>query len=146
MAGRGDVRGPQAPLFQAAYRLRRSRGGALDKRPSFGSFSFAVQASSLPSAKSISPNSLRPTPVAPATVMPRVGPRLSVPTIVTLLGQKTHNITRRYVGSANAILVAAADAVANARIQCCGGNLSQTGRFDSTRRPNVHFRLLLNDK
>jgi hypothetical protein len=36
------------------------------------------------------------------------------PTIGTLLGHKTHSITSRYVHSADAVLLAAADAVADA--------------------------------
>src|ERR1700681_857283 len=35
------------------------------------------------------------------------------PTIASLLGHKTHSITSRYVQSADAVLLAAADAVAN---------------------------------
>ncbi len=41
------------------------------------------------------------------------------PTIASLLGHETHSITSRYVHSANTVLVAAADAVANAT-QSCG--------------------------
>ena len=39
------------------------------------------------------------------------------PTIASLLGHKTHSITSRYVHSADTVLVAAADAVANATIR-----------------------------
>jgi integrase len=38
------------------------------------------------------------------------------PTIATLLGHTTHSITSRYMHSADAVLLAAADAVANATI------------------------------
>jgi hypothetical protein len=36
------------------------------------------------------------------------------PTIASLLGHKTHSVTSRYVHSADAVLLAAADAVAKA--------------------------------
>ena len=39
------------------------------------------------------------------------------PTIASLLGHKTHSITSRYVHSADAVLLAAADAVANATMK-----------------------------
>ena len=39
------------------------------------------------------------------------------PTIASLLGHKTHSITSRYVYSADAVLIAAADAVANATMK-----------------------------
>jgi hypothetical protein len=39
------------------------------------------------------------------------------PTIATLLGHKTHSITSRYVHSADAVLLAAADVVANATMK-----------------------------
>ena len=42
------------------------------------------------------------------------------PTIASLLGHKTHSITSRYVHSADAVLVAAADAVANATTKLMG--------------------------
>jgi integrase len=42
------------------------------------------------------------------------------PTIATLLGHKTHSITSRYVHSADAVLLAAADAVANATMKLMG--------------------------
>jgi hypothetical protein len=41
----------------------------------------------------------------------------SEPTIATLLGHKTHSITSRYMHSADAVLLAAADAVANATMK-----------------------------
>ncbi len=39
------------------------------------------------------------------------------PTIASLLGHKTHSITSRYVHSADAVLLAAADAVAHATMK-----------------------------
>jgi hypothetical protein len=42
------------------------------------------------------------------------------PTIASLLGHKTHSITSRYVHSADAVLLAAADAVANATMKLMG--------------------------
>ena len=42
------------------------------------------------------------------------------PTIACLLGHKTHSITSRYVHSADAVLLAAADAVANATMKLLG--------------------------
>jgi integrase len=42
------------------------------------------------------------------------------PTIATLLGHKAHSITSRYVHSADAVLLAAADAVANATMKLMG--------------------------
>jgi integrase len=39
------------------------------------------------------------------------------PTIASLLGHKTHSTTSRYVHSADAVLLAAADAVANATMK-----------------------------
>jgi integrase len=44
----------------------------------------------------------------------------SEPTIASLLGHKTHSVTSRYVHSADAVLVAAADAVANATMKPMG--------------------------
>jgi integrase len=41
----------------------------------------------------------------------------SEPTIASLLGHKMHSITSRYVHSADAVLLAAADAVANATMK-----------------------------
>ena len=52
-----------------------------------------------------------------ATASPVLPPILVYePTIASLLGHKTHSITSRYVHSADAVLVAAADAVANATL------------------------------
>jgi integrase len=42
------------------------------------------------------------------------------PTIATLLGHKAHSITSRYVHSADAVLLAAADAVADATMKLMG--------------------------
>jgi integrase len=42
------------------------------------------------------------------------------PTIASLLGHKTHSITSRYMHSAGAVLLAAADAVANATMKLLG--------------------------
>ena len=42
------------------------------------------------------------------------------PTIASLLGHKTHSITSRYVHSADAVLLAAADAVARATMKLMG--------------------------
>ncbi|MGA9016659.1 MAG: hypothetical protein WB509_29540 [Acetobacteraceae bacterium] len=42
------------------------------------------------------------------------------PTIASLLGHKTHSITSRYMHSADAVLLAAADAVANATMKLMG--------------------------
>jgi hypothetical protein len=42
------------------------------------------------------------------------------PTIATLLGHKARSITSRYVHSADAVLLAAADAVANATMKLMG--------------------------
>jgi integrase len=42
------------------------------------------------------------------------------PNIASLLGHKTHSITSRYVHSADAVLLAAADAVANATRKLMG--------------------------
>ena len=39
------------------------------------------------------------------------------PTIASLIGHKTHSITSRYVHSADVVLLAAADAVANATMK-----------------------------
>jgi hypothetical protein len=39
------------------------------------------------------------------------------PTIASLIGHKTHSITSRYMHSADAVLLAAADAVANATMK-----------------------------
>ena len=41
----------------------------------------------------------------------------SEPTIASLIGHKTHSVTSRYLHSADAVLIAAADAVANATMK-----------------------------
>ena len=51
-------------------------------------------------------------------VFPLIG--YSEPIIVSLLGHKTHSITSRYKHSADAVLLAAADAVANATMKLMG--------------------------
>jgi integrase len=48
------------------------------------------------------------------------------PTIASLLGHKTHSITSRYMHSADAVLLAAADAVANATLKLMGDDSDQT--------------------
>lgn len=47
------------------------------------------------------------------------------PTIATLLGHKAHSITSRYVHSADAVLLTAADAVANATLKLMGENVAR---------------------
>ena len=47
------------------------------------------------------------------------------PTIASLLGHKTHSITSRYVHSADAVLIAAADAVANATMKLMASDQAQ---------------------
>jgi integrase len=49
----------------------------------------------------------------------------SEPTIASLLGHKTHSITSRYMHSADAVLLAAADAVANATMKLMGSDQAQ---------------------
>jgi integrase len=46
-------------------------------------------------------------------------------TIASLLGQKTHSITSRYMHSADAVLLAAADAVANATMKLMTSDQAQ---------------------
>ena len=48
------------------------------------------------------------------------------PTIASLLGHKAHSITSRYVHSADAVLLAAADAVANATMKLMASDRSAT--------------------
>ena len=50
------------------------------------------------------------------------------PTIASLLGHKTHSITSRYVHSADAVLMAAADAVANATMKLMGEDVDRGSR------------------
>ena len=47
------------------------------------------------------------------------------PTIASLLGHKTHSITSRYMHSADAMLLAAADAVANATMKLMASDQAQ---------------------
>ena len=47
------------------------------------------------------------------------------PTIASLIGHKTHSITSRYVHSADAVLLAAADAVANATMKLMNSDQAQ---------------------
>jgi hypothetical protein len=54
------------------------------------------------------------TPMCRAIALPVSPP---MPTIASLLGHKTHSITSRYVHSADAVLRAAADVVANATMK-----------------------------
>jgi integrase len=49
----------------------------------------------------------------------------SEPTIASLLGHKTHSITSRYMHSADVVLLAAADAVANATMKLMGSDQAQ---------------------
>jgi integrase len=66
------------------------------------------------------------------------------PTIATLLGHKTHSISSRYMHSAGAVLLTAADAVANAttklmiasdQAQPSCGNSDEMGRSCGTNSP-----------
>ena len=53
----------------------------------------------------------------------------SEPTIATLIGHKGRTITSRYVHAADAVLLAAADAVANRTAQLMGGPLQSCPIF-----------------
>ncbi len=55
------------------------------------------------------------------------------PTIATLLGHKAHSITSRYVHSADAVLLAAADAVANATMKLTASDQAQPQLRDQRR-------------
>ena len=55
------------------------------------------------------------------------------PTIATLLGHKTQSITSRYVHSADAVLLAAADAVANATMKLMASDQAQPQLRDQRR-------------
>jgi integrase len=55
------------------------------------------------------------------------------PTIASLLGHKTHSITSRYVHSADAVLLAAADAVANATMKLMASDQAQPQLRDRHR-------------
>jgi integrase len=59
------------------------------------------------------------------------------PTIPTLLGHKTHSITSRYVHSADAVLLAAADAVANATMKLMASDEAQPQLRDQRRDGSV---------
>ena len=50
------------------------------------------------------------------------------PTIASLLGHKTHSITSRYMHSADTVLLAAADAVANATMKLMGEDVDRGSR------------------
>ena len=63
---------------------------------------------------------LRPDNPAPQFRVLAADLGFNEPTIASLLGHKTHSITSRYVHSADAVLLAAADAVANATMQLLG--------------------------
>ena len=62
---------------------------------------------------------------------------LNEPTIASLLGHKTHPITSRYMHSADAVLVAAADAVANATIKLMASDQAQPQLRDQRRDGSV---------
>ena len=55
------------------------------------------------------------------------------PTIASLLGHKTHSITSRYVHSADAVLIAASDAVANATMKLIASDQAQPELRDQVR-------------
>jgi integrase len=59
------------------------------------------------------------------------------PTIATLLGHKTHSITSRYMHSADAVLLAAADAVANATMKLMESDEAQPQLRDQRRDGSV---------
>ena len=59
------------------------------------------------------------------------------PTIASLLGHKTHSITSRYVHSADAVLLAAADAVANATMKLMASDQAQPQLRDQQRDGSV---------
>jgi integrase len=59
------------------------------------------------------------------------------PTIASMLGHKTHSITSRYVHSADAMLLAAADAVANATMKLMASDQSQPQLRDQHRDGSV---------
>jgi integrase len=61
----------------------------------------------------------------------------SEPTIASLLGHKTHSITSRYVHSADAVLLAAAGAVANATMKLMASDQAQLGLRDQRRDGSV---------
>jgi integrase len=55
------------------------------------------------------------------------------PTIATFLGHKAHSVTSRYVHSADAVLLAAADAVANATMKLMASDQAQARLRDQRR-------------
>ena len=55
------------------------------------------------------------------------------PTIASLLGHKTHSITSRYVHSADAVLMAAADAVSNETLKLMASDQAQPRLRDQQR-------------
>ena len=55
------------------------------------------------------------------------------PTIASLIGHKTHSITSRYMHSADAVLLAAADAVANATMKLMSSDQAQPQLRDQHR-------------
>jgi integrase len=59
------------------------------------------------------------------------------PTIATLLGHKSHSITSRYVHSADAVLLAAADAVANATMKLMASDQAQPQLRDQRRDGSI---------
>jgi hypothetical protein len=59
------------------------------------------------------------------------------PSIATLLGHKAHSITSRYVHSADAVLLAAADAVANATMKLMASDQAQPQLRDQGRDGSV---------
>ena len=59
------------------------------------------------------------------------------PTIASLLGHKTHSITSRYMHSADAVLVTAADAVANATMKLMASDQPQPQLRDQQRDGSV---------
>ena len=58
---------------------------------------------------------------------------LNEPTIASLLGHKTHSITSRYMHSADVVLLAAADAVANATMKLVASDQTQPQLRDQQR-------------
>ena len=59
------------------------------------------------------------------------------PTIASLLGHKTHSITSRYMHSADTVLLAAADAVANATMKLMASDQAQPQLRDQQRDGSV---------
>jgi integrase len=61
----------------------------------------------------------------------------SEPTIASLLGHKTHSITSRYMHSADAVLLAAANVVANATMRLMGSDQAQPQLRNEQRDASV---------